>query len=1655
MYTHICIADSTHRPYLGVFKETVSWCLVVTTPREAILCALSRTESALRLIPTRYTIPTDNVPILSVGGTPDGRIFLGGIDGSLYEMVYESSAPTESMIKTTEQKWNDFYDEDQAKPDMHQSSITLTGQILTNSKRAFSSMMIGSSRPRKCRKLNHSQSATSSVISAIIPDFVLKASSSLLWSSDMPTGGITKIVIDSERSCVYTLSAKGWICSYDLRDGLKLTSQINAEKTARLYLGAVSRGHMNPPPSSNNTATIAFPGGGSSAQSGVGGMDGARLILKLADNSMQSSGGRGQTVKQQTNILTPTSIHVISRHESSRLTLIAVTAGGLRYYLSSLSPSVLNSGPGVQHRKGDPLAPSATFTMCHIRAPPPVDSSGALADTPSYDSDISGVVDGLIPRLGGLSNAGIRVDAAHYRDGVTFLAIERKGIESTGAPGYAESVGNMIVAVTPDAVARKIFLNENNGNAEIPGGVSEALSMPLSSESATSGVLPGGQIMDANSVLTVPNLLMKLIMNSQTPSDGDLSNGLAPPYIPQSILRQSEKAKNTLQNVSHSALELASSAQVGAIVRSNGSSASASSIAFTIMSNFLLSRPLRQGLTNQNSFLRSFGTGSVSAPHFRISKRYGCTGFSNSAGGNVSSDNQLSVGSFSKGDSNKSARLSPWLLKPAIVPLNQFALHHLTIPHSIVALNAGGTHYFKPTSILKSLADALMSSGTNVGNDDIVSTFFTRYGYRQGCAMCLILAIGCGPASGNGAYSDELRHRATRAALSRAFVPTLVHNSESSGQSVDIRITETQTDPAIPTGYKFKPSCLSEGLTSVASRLLRPIWYKPAVVVTEGPKFRSTSGATQKILPSKVELLLDDASLEAVRQPLVALQNLMREVLAPAVNVVPGADIHDANNMDVDNFGSGQDLFITGTMLYQHQLRAKNGVAASGQLSHRDSEEIARLLEERSLHSLFRLVSRNVQLLSLLSLLKRAQFMPDLPDVEWGLLHGVSVSQLVQTCEGQERIDILLNAFVSSNKALLVKPAAEADQLANLLATQCYLYYSPGSMFAFLGFRDANEALSCTPSSARRTALTNQAVVHLKRAASFWCSAPMITGRTMQNKDNGTYAAMALGAMENDSPLAKAAMKLYQLEDVVALVDICLMTAANFSGKDDFINIAERGEDNNIGITLKWEHGLYHKRRRESHNNGTSASSLSTLVVGTKVTQSNALNTCYAIILNHLITLLQSQNTFLADKMVSACAAASDKVFLQAFFEHLKVSDQSQTLIRIKSKELEHWLQRNDVGMLYRYYVVHGQHDEAGKLMWTQANMQGDVSFDQRLEWLTKARNSCNAALTVLNDLSPGNLREMKTFATLVEESVDVAQLQKGVLNSISSTCIAGQLTTDKLTKLKTTLVTVSDLYNEYAAPLNLFDSCLFIRHACRENDVYTLTLWRSVICEEVLPCATRSQVAFSFLQQLSEESLVKEEIIILTDDRQSSGNLPLFEHGLWVDKLKLRVISLGKELFGKGANYVCPVHFLAARLEELRHTQQNILPPSELVSRMSPWPLQTLVQIGVPFSDLLTAYEAIVVEEEKNLMGGANPRSRFLHLRSIVELLENWLLSASHEGPAIIDLSSTFASGMLLTSIDTAKADLEDLMGAGTEDLVKRVYERLLSTEICIKRLV
>ena len=231
-----------------------------------------------------------------------------------------------------------------------------------------------------------------------------------------------------------------------------------------------------------------------------------------------------------------------------------------------------------------------------------------------------------------------------------------------------------------------------------------------------------------------------------------------------------------------------------------------------------------------------------------------------------------------------------------------------------------------------------------------------------------------------------------QAALSYANRPTLVRSLQiTSGATTannGAAIQSILSHNEIPgfEGYTFTPSSLHDGLITLVSRLLRPIWCKPAVIVTEGrtiPPRRK--GGQPEVLPAKVELLLDQATLEEVRRPIAALQSLMKEVFGRAVKNVPGAHTGDTEMMDAT--GARNDL-ITGAVQYQNQARFQNN--SRQQPSDKELTTAACQNEERDIHAIYRLVSRTVQLLTLIDHLYRAHVSPSLPEVEFGLLHGKS-----------------------------------------------------------------------------------------------------------------------------------------------------------------------------------------------------------------------------------------------------------------------------------------------------------------------------------------------------------------------------------------------------------------------------------------------------------------------------------------------------------------------------------------------------------------------------------------------------------------------------------------------------------------------------------------
>lgn len=166
---HVIVSVGIVTPKPGVFVTDVKHLLILTTPVEIVVLGVTFGDSTkISLSPVRsvsvnyeemqlinkpiFLLNTDNVAITTVQGTDDGRVFLGGRDGCLYEIFYQA-----------ESNW------------------------------------FG----KRCKKINLSQG----LMSLIVPGFI-KAFSE--------TDPIAKITVDNTRNLLYILTEKGSIEAWDL-----------------------------------------------------------------------------------------------------------------------------------------------------------------------------------------------------------------------------------------------------------------------------------------------------------------------------------------------------------------------------------------------------------------------------------------------------------------------------------------------------------------------------------------------------------------------------------------------------------------------------------------------------------------------------------------------------------------------------------------------------------------------------------------------------------------------------------------------------------------------------------------------------------------------------------------------------------------------------------------------------------------------------------------------------------------------------------------------------------------------------------------------------------------------------------------------------------------------------------------------------------------------------------------------------------------------------------------------------------------------------------------------------------------------------------------------------------------------------------------------
>ncbi|XP_020280588.1 nuclear pore complex protein Nup155 [Pseudomyrmex gracilis] len=154
------------KPKAGIFQSYVKYLLILTTTVEIIILGVTIPDDTkeVQLVPEPiFTVTTDGIGITTIANTSSGRIFLGGRNGSLFEIYYQA-----------ESSW------------------------------------FG----KRCKKINHSEGP----LSFLVPSFVTMALSE--------EEAIIQISVDDSRNILYTLGDRGTITVWDIDNGgaSKITS---------------------------------------------------------------------------------------------------------------------------------------------------------------------------------------------------------------------------------------------------------------------------------------------------------------------------------------------------------------------------------------------------------------------------------------------------------------------------------------------------------------------------------------------------------------------------------------------------------------------------------------------------------------------------------------------------------------------------------------------------------------------------------------------------------------------------------------------------------------------------------------------------------------------------------------------------------------------------------------------------------------------------------------------------------------------------------------------------------------------------------------------------------------------------------------------------------------------------------------------------------------------------------------------------------------------------------------------------------------------------------------------------------------------------------------------------------------------------------------
>ncbi|KZT06007.1 nucleoporin [Laetiporus sulphureus 93-53] len=267
---------------------------------------------------------------------------------------------------------------------------------------------------------------------------------------------------------------------------------------------------------------------------------------------------------------------------------------------------------------------------------------------------------------------------------------------------------------------------------------------------------------------------------------------------------------------------------------------------------------------------------------------------------------------------------------------------------------------------------------------------------------------------------------------------------------------------------------------------------------------------------------------------------------------------------------------------------------------------------------------------------------------------------------------------------------------------------------------------------------------------------------------------------------------------------------------------------------------------------------------------------------------------------------SQDEMFHSTLYDWLIKRGMADELLEMRPSYLEAHLRREPVTvekfqLLWQFYVKDGQPLRAAEVLAALAeSTEFDLSLDERIEYLTLAVGNAKS-----HPISAGGAYETAiAFLTDLEERLDVAQVQLELVNTLLPRASTDPQMAERVKNLSKGLLTITELYQLYAEPLDLPIVKLLVLHVSQHHDdTIVRPIWNKIFQEAI--DGVEPKVA--------------------------------------ADRIVSKVVSLGQRFYPSESAF--PLRHVASLLVQYSLSHKDVIPFG--------WAPRILVQCGVPYAEV------------------------------------------------------------------------------------------------------